>query len=171
MQKCNKTITVIMVLSGILISGIVLANDQHVKPKKMHPPPHGNIGLDLLMKFQHENMMRVVLCDVTGQPAEVINQKLKFQHPAELIRDYDIAPKVFQDAIKVNTTILIERAKASGIITPEQQKEISEAIEKQASHQKVMKQLIEKGIEDGTITKDQIRMMLPEPPRGTPDSP
>jgi hypothetical protein len=51
-------------------------------------------------------------------------------------------------------------AVSDGSITPEQEKQILAQIEAHTKRRELMKMLIEKGIDDGTITRDEARMLM-----------
>jgi polyhydroxyalkanoate synthesis regulator phasin len=62
--------------------------------------------------------------------------------------------------MKAKVNKRIKQAVANGSITPEQQKDILEKMENRSKRRELMSQLIEKGIEDGTITQEDAQMLL-----------
>jgi polyhydroxyalkanoate synthesis regulator phasin len=56
--------------------------------------------------------------------------------------------------------VRIKQAVADGSITPEQEKEILAKMETCAKQRELMRKLIENGIEDGIITRDEARMLI-----------
>jgi hypothetical protein len=97
---------------------------------------------------------------MTGQSVETIEAKLNDQCMRSVIRELNIDRKALHNSLQAKVRERIKQAAANGTITPEQEKDILERVENRAQRRELMSQLIEKGIEDGTITQEQARMLM-----------
>ena len=77
-----------------------------------------------------------------------------------VMQELNIDRQAFRDAMQAKERERIKQAVADGSITPDQENEIIAKMETQAKRRELMRKLIEKGIEDGTITQDEARMLL-----------
>ena len=77
-----------------------------------------------------------------------------------IIQEMNINRQTFGNAMQVKVKERIKQAAADGNITSEQEKEILSKIENRTKRRELMSKLIEKGIEDGTITRDEARMLM-----------
>ena len=114
----------------------------------------------LLAKYQQRNLMVQVLSEKTGQSAETINTKLKEQGMRAVIQELSIDRQALRTALHAKVSERVKQAVANGSITPEQQKDILAKMENGSKRRELMSQLIEKGIEDGTITQEDAQMLL-----------
>ena len=154
-----------VLLVGIVFPGIAFADSQrtgyHKGPGfKQH---HQGGGLMLLAGYQQKNMWVQVLSEMTGQSKEAIQLKLNNQHMRSLMKEFGIDRRAFHVAMRAKETEMIKQAAAEGSITPEQEKEIFATIEKYTKRRELMRKLVEKGIEDGTITQEEALMLLRKP--------
>lgn len=154
-----------ILLAGIIISGLAFAGDWGNRGQRgagFHRPNRA-FALMLLVKYQQENLMVQTLSDLTGQPVETIQAKLKDQRMRSVMQEFNIDRQVFQNAMQANVKESIKQAAVNGTITVEQQKEILTKIENRTKRRELISQLIEKGIEDGTITQEQAQMLMRKP--------
>ena len=161
MQKKHIIISCVLVIS-IIFSGLALADSQwkgHRKGfgAKQH---HRGGGLQLLAAYQQKNLRLQVLSELSGQPAEAIELKLKDQRMRSVLQEFNIDRQAFRDALQAKERALIKQAVADGSITPEQENKILIKMENRTKRRELMSRLIEKGIEDGTITRDEARMLM-----------
>jgi hypothetical protein len=161
MKKKHIIISCVLVV-GIIFSGIALADSQRAGHRKGFgfKQHHKGGSLMLLAGYQQKNLWLQVLSEMTGQSIEAIRLKLKNQHMRSLMQEFSIDRQAFRDAMRAKETERIKQAVAEGSITPEQEKEIFATIENYTKRHELMHKLIEKGIEDGTITREEARMLI-----------
>ena len=161
MKKKHIIISCVLVIS-IIISGMAFADSQRKGDRqgfgfKQH---HKGSGLMLLAKYQQKNLMVQVLSEMTGQSVEAIQLKLKDQRMRSVMQELNIDRQAFRDAMQAKERERIKQAVTDGSITPEQEKEILAKIENRTKRRELMSKLIEKGIEDGTITQEEAQMLM-----------
>ena len=160
MKKKHIIISCILV-AGIIFSGLALADSQQTGHRKgLEFKQHHKGGLQLLAGYQQKNLRVQVLSELTGQSVEAIQLKLKDQPMRSVMQNLNIDRQAFRDAMQTKERERIKQAVADGSITPEQENEILAKMETYAKRRELMRKLIEKGIEDGTITRDEARMLL-----------
>jgi len=161
MQK-KHIITICVLVVSIIFSGLALADSQRAGHRKGFGSKqhHKGGGLQLLAAYQQKNMRLQVISEMTGQPVEAIQLKLKDQRMRSVMQEFNIDRQAFHDALLAKERTLIKQAVAAESITPEQEKEIFAKIENRTKRRDLMTRLIEKGIEDGTITRDEARMLM-----------
>jgi hypothetical protein len=157
MKKKHIIISSILAVS-IIFSGLALA-ESHRKGfgYKQH---HNGGGLQLLAGYQQKNLRVQVLSEMTEQSVETIQLKLKDRRLGSVMQELNVDRQAFRDAMQAKERERIKQAVADGSITPDQEKEIIAKMETQAKRRELMRSLIEKGIEDGTITRDEACMLL-----------
>ena len=161
MKKTHIIISCVLV-AGIIFSGLALADS----PGKDYcrgfgfKQHHKGSGLLLLAKYQQKNLMVQVLSEMTGQPVEAIHVKLKDQRMRTVMRELNIDRQTFRNTLQAKVRERIKQAAADGTITPEQEKEIFAEMENHSKRRELMSKLIEKGIEDGTITQEEAQMLM-----------
>jgi predicted Zn-dependent protease len=161
MKKKHIIISCVLVV-GILFSGLTFADSQGTGRRKGQGFKQHHIGgvLQLLAGYQQKNLKVQVLSDMTEQSVEAIQLKLKDQPMRSVMQNLNIDRQAFRDAMQTKERERIKQAVADGSITPEQENEILAKMETYAKRRELMRKLIEKGIEDGTITQDEARMLL-----------
>ena len=163
MKKKNITIIICCVLvAGIILSGLAFAGSQGTGDRqdfkfKQHQK---SSGLFLLAKYQQKNLMIQLLSEMTKLSAEAIQIKLNDQRMRTVMQELNIDHQAFRKGMKAKVGERIKQAVADGTITPEQEKEILAIIENRTKRRELMSMLIEKGIEDGTITRDEAWMLM-----------
>jgi hypothetical protein len=157
MKKKHIIISSILAVS-IIFSGLALA-ESHRKGfgYKQH---HNGGGLQLLVRYQQKNLKVQVLSEMAGQSVEAIQLKLEDQRMRSVMQALNIDRQAFRDAMQAKESVRIKQAVAEGSITPEQEKEILAKMETYAKQRELMRKLIENGIEDGIITRDEARMLI-----------
>ena len=160
MKKKHIIISCVMVV-GIIFSGLALADSQRTGHRKgLGFKQHHKGGLQLLAGYQQKNLRIQVLSEMTEQSVEAIQLKLKDQGLRSVMQELNIDRHAFRDAIQAKERERIKQAVTDGSITPEQEKEILAKMETHAKRREIMSKLIQKGIEDGTITRDEARMLM-----------
>jgi hypothetical protein len=161
MKKKHIIISCILV-AGIIFSGLALADSQRTGHRKGlgFKQQHKVGGLQLLAVYQQKNLRVQVLSELTGQSVEAIQFKLKDQGLRGVMQELKIDRQAFRDEMLAKERERIKQAATDGSITPEQEKEILAKIENRNKRRELMSKLIEKGIEDGTITRDEARMLM-----------
>ena len=161
MKKKHIIISCVLVI-GIVFSGLALADSQRTGHRKVlgFKQHHKGGGLQLLAAYQQKNLRFKVLSELTDQPVEALQLKLKDQRLRSVMQELNIDRQAFRDAMQAKERERIKQAVADGSITPEQKKEILAKMETHLKRRELMSRLIEKGIEDGTITRDEARMLM-----------
>ncbi len=164
MKKKNITTIIIfcVLVAGIILSGLAFAGSQGTGDRQGFKfKQHQKIsGLLLLAKYQQKNLMVQLLSEMTGLSAEAIQTKLKNQRMRTVMQELNIDRQAFRNGVKAKVSERINQAVADGTITPEQEKEIFVKMENRSKRRELMSKLIEKGIEDGTITRQEARMLM-----------
>ncbi len=162
MKKIQTIIVASVLIMGMVLSGPVFAGSQGKGDRQGFgfKQRHKGGGLLLLAKYQQRNLMVQVLSEMTGQSTEAIRTKLKEQRMRTVMQELNIDRQAFRTAMHAKAGERIKQAVANGTITPEQEKEILVKMENRSKRRELMSQLIEKGIEDGTITQEDAQMLL-----------
>ena len=161
-MKKKHTIISCVLIVGIIFSGLALADSQRTGHRKGHgfKQHHKGYGLQLLAGYQQKNLRVQVLSELTGQSVEAIQLKLKDQGLRGVMQELIIDRQEFRAAMQAKERARIQQAVTDGSITPEQEKEILAKIENRNKRRELMSKLIEKGIEDGIITRNEARMLM-----------
>ena len=161
MKKKHIIISCVLAV-GIIFSGLAIADSQRTGHRKGFGFKQHHKGgvLQLLAGFQQKNLRVQVLSEMTGQSVEAIRLKLKDQHMRSMMQELNIDRQAFRDAMQTKERERIKQAVTDGSITSEQEKEILAKMETHSKRRELMSKLIEKGIEDGTITRDEARMLM-----------
>jgi polyhydroxyalkanoate synthesis regulator phasin len=165
-MKTKLTIIISCVLvAGIIISGLAFAGDWRNRGRRgagFHSP-HTAVALMLLVRYQQKNQMVQTLSDMTRQPVEAIEAKLKDQRMHTVMQELNVDRQAFHTAMRIKSIELIQKSAESGTITPEQAKDILEKMKNRTQRRELMSQLIEKGVADGTITTGEAQMLMGKP--------
>ena len=161
-MKKKHTIISCVLIVGIIFSGLALADSQRTGHRKGHgfKQHQKGGGLQLLAGYQQKNLRVQVLSELTGQSVEAIQLKLKDQGLRGVMQELIIDRQEFRAAMQAKERARIQQAVTDGSITPAQEKEILAKIDNRNKRRELMSKLIEKGIEDGTITRDEARMLV-----------
>ena len=161
-MKKNHTIISCVLIVGIIFSGLALADSQRTGHRKSHgfKQNHKRGGLQLLAGYQQKNLRVQVLSEMTEQSVKAIQLKLKDQRMRSVMQELNIDRQAFRDAMQGKERERIKQAVTDGSITAEQEKEILAEMETYSKRRELMRKLIENGIEDGTITPDEARMLM-----------
>jgi len=161
MKKKHIIISCVLVI-GIIFSGLALADSQRTGHRKGlgFKQHHKGGGLQLLAGYQQKNLRVQVLSELTGQSVKAIQLKLKDKRMRSVMQALNIDRQAFRHAMQAKERERIKQAVTDGSITPEQEKEILAKIETHSKRRELMSKLIEKGIKDGTITRDEARMLM-----------
>jgi hypothetical protein len=160
MQKKHIIISCVLVV-GIIFSGLALADSQRTGHRKDYEfKQHHQGGLQLLAGYQQKNLMVQVLSGMSGQPVDAIQLKLEDQRMRSVMQELKIDRQAFRGAMLAKEKELIKQAAADKSITPEQEKEILDKMETRSKRHELMSRLIEKGIEDETITREEAQMLM-----------
>ena len=162
MKKIQTIIVASVMAVGMVLSGPAFADNQGKGDRRGSgfKQRHKAGSLVQLAKFQQRNMMIQVLSEMTGQSTEAISTKLKKERMRTVMQELNIDRQAFRTAMHAKVSERVKRAVADGSITPEQEKDILTKMENRSKRREVMKQLIEKGIEDGTITQEDAQMLF-----------
>ena len=157
----TKHIISCVLVAVIILSGFAFADSQGAGDRRGFgfKQRHKAGGLMLLAKYQQTNLMVQTLSEMTGQSAETIQAKFKDQRMRTVMQELNIDRQAFRRAMQVKVKERVKLAAVNGTITPEQEKDILTKIENGSKRRELMGQLIEKGIEDGTITPEQAQIL------------
>jgi polyhydroxyalkanoate synthesis regulator phasin len=165
-MKKNQTILAI----GVLLIGLVFCatamaagmGDDSGRGFR-HRGLHGKDGFGSMGRYVQQTMAVSVLAELSGQPAETVQQKMEEHQLREFMTEYSIDRQAFRTAMQAKMTSLVQYLAAGGYITADQAKKYSERIERRSQlrseRRELMNQLIEKGLADGTITPEQAQML------------
>ena len=160
MKKKLIIISCILVV-GIIFSGLAFTDSQRTGHRKgLGFKQHHKGGLQLLAGYQQKNLRVQVLSEMTEQSVKAIQLKLKDQRMRSVMQELNIDRQAFRDAMQGKERERIKQAVTDGSITSEQEKEILAEMETYSKRRELMSKLIEKGLEDGTITRDEARMLM-----------
>ncbi|UCF94747.1 MAG: hypothetical protein JSW39_11515 [Desulfobacterales bacterium] len=165
MKKNLAIIAISVLLTGVMLSVVATAADRQGRayPGFGHGRHHNDGSLQLLSRYLYENLVAQALSEITAQPIEAINQKLTEQRLHAVLAEYDIDRAAFRSAMQAKVSALIKQFANSGYITPEQEKVIAEKMEKRAQRCALMTRLIAKGLEEGTISAEEARILMHKP--------
>jgi len=161
MKKKHIIISCILAVS-IIFSGLALADSQRAGHRQgFRSKQHHQGGmLQMLAAYQQKNLRLQVLSQMTGETVEALQLKLKDQRLRSVLQEFNIDRQAFRDALQAKEKAQIKQAVADGSITAEQENKILTKMENRTKRRELMRRLIEKGIEDGTITRDEARMLM-----------
>jgi polyhydroxyalkanoate synthesis regulator phasin len=161
-MKKKQFIIICVLVASLFIPGLAFSGSQEKGdcPGFGFKHRHKGGGLMHLAEYEQRNLMVQTLSQMTGQSVETIEAKLNDQCMRSVIRELNIDRKALHNSLQAKVRERIKQAAANGTITPEQEKDILERVENRAQRRELMSQLIEKGIEDGTITQEQARMLM-----------
>ena len=162
MKKIQTIIVASFLVMGMVLCGPAFADSQGRGDRQGFgfKQRHKGGGLMLLAIYEQKNLAVQVLSDLTKQSTEAISAKLKEQGMRAVMQDLNVDRQVFRNAMKAKVNERIRQAAVNKSITPEQEKEILTKMENRSKRRELMSQLIEKGIEDGTITQEDAQMLL-----------
>ena len=160
MKKKHIIISCVLVV-GIIFSGLALADSQRTGHRKGlgFKQHHKGGGLQLLAGYQQKNLRVQVLSEMTEQSVKAIQLKLKDQRMRSVMQELNIDRQAFRDAIQAKVRERIKQALTDGSITPDQEKKILAKMENRTKRRELMSKLIENGIKDGTITREEAQML------------
>ena len=164
-MKTKHIIISCILAAGIIVAGLAFADGIGHRGQRgigVHRP-HKASGLMLLVKYQQKNLMVQTLSEMTGQKVEAVAAKLKDQRMHSVMQELNVDRQAFRTAMQAKVSERIKQAAANGTITPEQQKDILTKMDNRSKRRELMSQLVEKGIEDGTITQEQAQMLMRKP--------
>lgn len=166
MKKLQKIIILSVVLiSGVALFAVAFADGDPGFKGRGFGKHHGNrgLGLALLTKYQVKNLAAQTLSEMSGQPVKEITQKFEKERPRAVMQELNINRETFRAAMQEKVKGLVKQAEENGSITLEQKNNILAKIEEKAQRRTLMKQLIDKGVADGTITEEQALMLQHKP--------
>lgn len=126
-----------------------------MKPGKRHNGP-----IEMLGRFQFENMAAKTISELTSQPVETVSSKLKENRLPKVLKEYNITKDAFHAAMKPKLIALVHKRVADGSITAAQEALVLEALEKQGNRHAIMEKLIKNGVTAGIITQEEADKML-----------
>ena len=165
-----KKLQTFIIVSVVLVTGFALfavafaEGDQGFSGRgfSKHREHRGSV-LALLSRYQFKNLAAHSLAEMSGHSAETINQKFENQRPHVVMQELNIDRETFRTVMQEKIKGLVKQATENGSITPVQEREILAKIEEKDQRRVLLNQLIEKGVSDGTITKEQALMIQRKP--------
>ena len=160
----KHVIIICVLLVGIILCGLAPANSRGTEHRKGSgfKRHHKGGALQLLARYQHQNLMVQVLSEMTGQAQDVVRLKLKDQRMRTVMRELNIDRQALRSAMQAKEKAQIKKAVADGSITPQQEEKILARMETHAKRRELIRKLIEKGLEDGSITHEEALMLMPK---------
>lgn len=128
-----------------------------MKHGKRHNGP-----IEMLGRFQFENMAAQTISGLTSKPVETVAAKLKEDKLPKVLREFNITREAFHDAMKPKFIALVHKRVEDGSITAAQERIILDALEKQGSRRATMEKLVKNGVATGVITQEEADRMLPD---------
>ncbi len=155
--------TLFLIAAWVLTPGIIFAFDKNEKShnRSHQPQPRSDKPLGLMTKFIHEGMVLQSLSRITGQSDESLEKELKEKNLKDVLGEYGIDRKIFHEEMAVRMKNLIRKAGECELINQEQASIILQKMEEHTSRDMILKKLIEKGIEDKTITTEEAMKFFP----------
>ena len=162
MKQIQTIIVASVLVMGMVLCGPAFADSQGKGDRQGFgfKQRHNGGGLMLLAIYEQKNLAVQVLSDLTKQSAGAISAKLKEQGMRAVMQGLNVDRHAFLNAMKAEVNERIRQAAVNKSITPEQEKEILIKMENRSKRRELMSRLIEKGIEDGTITQEDAQMLL-----------
>ena len=126
MKTKHSVILSCIVIAGLILSGMALADSPAQSERRgfgfnRH---HKGGSLTLLAKYQQKNLMIQALSELSGQPSEDIEAKLKDQRMRSVMQELNIDRQALRSAMHTKISQRVKSAAADGSITAEQEKEI-----------------------------------------------
>lgn len=131
------------------------AQGEGMKPGKRPDGP-----VEMLGKFQFENMAVQTISELSSQTVETVAAKIAESRLPEVLKAYNITNDAFQAAMKPKFIALVQKRVDDGSITAAQQTLILAAMENQGTRQETMVKLIQNGVTAGIITQEEADKML-----------
>jgi len=122
---------------------------------------HKKDGAELCMRFVNQNLAVEAIAELSGQPQEIIRQKLDRKRPYLLLAEYGIEPKAFRSAMEIRHRALLYKLNEMGYLTSDQLTLIQERKNRRAERRALMQKLVEAGLENGTITQEEAASLVP----------
>jgi len=162
------------VMAGLVMASLVIAGSAFAAQSKTsqtsaagesqtegaRPGKRHNGPVEMLGRFQFENMAAQTISELTSQSLDVVAAKLKESRLPKVLKEYSITKDAFQAAMKPRFIILVHKRVEDGSITAAQETLILEALEKQGSRQSAMEKLIQNGVTTGIITQEEADKMF-----------
>lgn len=126
-----------------------------MKPGKRHNGP-----IEMLGRFQFENIAAKTISELTSQPVETVAAKLKENRLPKVLKEYNITKDAFHTAMKPKFIALVHKRVEDGSITAAQETLVLEALEKQGNRHAIMEKLVKNGVTAGIITQEEADKML-----------
>jgi len=165
-----KRLQAIIIVSVVLVSGAALfavAFADSAPERSGHGfgkhRGHRGMALALLTRYQVKNIAVQTLSELSGQRVEEITQKFENRRPRTVMQELNIDRETFQTAMQEKIRDLVKLSVANDSITSEQEREILGKMEEKTKRRVLMKQLIDKGVADGTITEEQAILLQHKP--------
>ena len=164
MKKNLAVIAISVLLAGVMLAVVAAAANEQGRPYPEfgHRSHHGGNPLQMMSRYLYQNLMAQTLAEMTGQPVESMSQQLRDRRPRAVIEEHGIDRTAFRTAMQAKVNALIRQFAENGYITPEQEKNIAEKMERRAQRRALMTRLVAKGLEDGTITEEEARILTPK---------
>jgi hypothetical protein len=161
MKKTHIIIGCVVAIS-IIISGPAFAGSERRGHGKNFGHKHHakGSGLQLLAWYQQKNLKILTLSEMTEQSTEAIQLKLEDRGLHSLMQELNVDRQELYAAMQAKIKVRIRQAVSDESITPEQEKEILAKMEARSKRRALMRKLIEKGIEDGTITQEEAWLLM-----------
>jgi hypothetical protein len=167
-----------LVLNSALFLGIILSGTGCAAGPPDHPPRMGGPGGRqgggdpmLLARAVQKNIMAQALSQLTGQPADSLEEKLKERQLPALLDEYRIDRKAFHDAMRVKMSALVRLLTGNGYLSETDGEKVLEQSQEgdrpagrgdeMAKRREIMSRLIKKGLADGTITRQEAELLRP----------
>lgn len=165
MKKTLSIIAISVVLVGLAFYvAATAANPQdQANPGSGHQRMLAKSGPGLVMRYVRENMAAQALSEITKQPVDTIRAKLQKERLPAVLAEYQVDRKAFSDAMHVKVQDLWGKLVESNYLTVDQRNQLIARMDEYAQRRALMKSLIDKAINDGTITPEQAQMLLKRP--------
>lgn len=176
MKTLSRLISGMTVASLIFAAGSALAGQQtkqattgtttaqtaitNAEPGGAGPGKRHNGPVEMLGRFQFENMAAQTISELSSQSLETVTAKLKEDRLPKVLKEYSITKDAFQAAMKPKFIALVHKRVEDGSITAAQEALILEALEKQGTRHATMEKLIQNGVTAGIITQEEANKML-----------
>lgn len=152
---------IVVIVAGVLCFNIFAVGGASSQDRRPPPPgaPHGDVIPALIGWHIVQNFAAQVISELTFQAVGDVKQRLREDRLPDVLKRYGVDPEMFHSAMQTRMLSITRQLAEKGFISADQEKEITDQVEKRAKAHAVIKRLIEKAIQDGSISQEEAQML------------